>query len=214
MRNQIIGIIAEGKDDQMVIRNILRAFGFDGNLEVKNIRPSLATDYTTQATQQQTIGTLQGVKNACILREDFDIAFANKDINFMVIQMDTAEIDYQDFIFVKPQKTDIQNYATELRNKTIDQMNEWLQNNYTEKLFYAITIEEIEAWLLTLFENTETTKSAKPKEKLFNNHFGKIENKTYAKISEPFKKLKDLKNYAKNNISLNEFVIDLEKKFM
>jgi len=38
MRNEIIGIIAEGAEDQGVIKNILRAFGFDGS-EIKLIRP-------------------------------------------------------------------------------------------------------------------------------------------------------------------------------
>jgi len=132
-----------------VLRNILRAFGFDGRLEIVAIRPSLGMDKTAKE-QQKSIGTLQGVKNACILREDFEFAFANKDINYMVVQLDTAEIDNQDFVFVKPQKSNNPNYATELRNKTIDQINEWLHKNYTDKLFYAITIEETEAWLLYL----------------------------------------------------------------
>jgi len=68
--------------------------------------------------------------------------------------------------------------------------------------------------LVALFENSETTNSAKPKEKLEKMYFDKIKNKTREQISEPFKKLKDLKKYAQNNVSLKEFVADLEIKLL
>jgi len=211
MRNELIGIIAEGKEDQDVIKNILRAFGFDGKTEVRYIRPSLSYD-ATALSNQQTIGTLQGVKNSCIQRTDFDRAFIITGINYMVIQMDTAEIENQDFEFKRPPKTKNLNYASELRGLCIDKINEWLQNNYENQLFYAITIEETEAWLLTIFEKSDSTKSANPKQKLFHDFREHISGKSYDVISKPFSKLKDLIHFAKNNSSLKVFVEQLEEK--
>ena len=56
MRNELIGIISEGSEDQGVIHTILRSFGFDGS-EIRKIRPSLAFD----ATDNQQSGTFQGI---------------------------------------------------------------------------------------------------------------------------------------------------------
>ena len=66
-----VGIIAEGTEDQSVIKNILRAFDIDGY----SIRPSLSVDESRKhLANQSTIGTFQGVKNACIQRDDFERA--------------------------------------------------------------------------------------------------------------------------------------------
>ena len=64
-----VGIIAEGTEDQAVISNILRAYGVDGS-DILTIKPSLQQDVTDEnnPTENATIGTFQGVKNACRCR--------------------------------------------------------------------------------------------------------------------------------------------------
>lgn len=134
MRGERVGIISEGKEDFGVLKNIFRAFGFDGS-EIIPIRPSLSIDATDKHHNQQTIGTLQGVKNSCIgidgKRPDFDNLTIQKDMKYIVVQIDTAEIDRQDFPFVKPLKENNPNYATELRASVIELINNWLSNNYS-----------------------------------------------------------------------------------
>ena len=59
MRGERVGIISEGKEDFGVLKNIFRAFGFDGS-EIIPIRPALSTDATDKHDNQQTIGTTHG----------------------------------------------------------------------------------------------------------------------------------------------------------
>ena len=78
MRGQLIGIISEGAEDFGVLKNIFRAFGFDGS-EIIALRPALSKDATDRHNDPQTIGTFQGVKNACVgkngKRPDFENFF-------------------------------------------------------------------------------------------------------------------------------------------
>lgn len=110
-----IGIIAEGRTDQAVIKNILRGIGFDSSV-VQEIRPSLQKDETDlQAKNAQTIGTWQGVKNSCLNREDFEYFFNITDNKYIIIQLDTAECEQADFNIKRPKKDNNPNYSTELR---------------------------------------------------------------------------------------------------
>ncbi|TAE05500.1 MAG: hypothetical protein EAZ95_19820 [Bacteroidetes bacterium] len=208
-----IGIIAEGSQDQLVIRNILRAFGIDKS-DVLLIKPYLEDD-ETGFPDDPTIGTFQGVKNACLgfegKRHYFIRAFDVFKADFMVIHIDTAEIDRQDFEFVKPNKADLPTYCTELREKAIVLINEWLEGNYSDKILYAIAIEEMEAWLLTLHAKSETAQSADAKEKWKQIVLPTLNERSIDKITKDFSKKKELKKYLPYNQSLREFVEALEK---
>ncbi len=229
MRGEIVGIISEGAEDQGVLKTILKAFGFESN-EIRLIRPSLSTDTTDRYSDLQSIGTLQGVKNSCIgingKRPDFEKAFADVNCKNIVIQIDTAEIDRQDFPFVKPKKENNPNYCNELREKSIKTINHWLEGNYKDQLFYAIAIEEIEAWCLTIYEKEDTTRFDNLKRR-FQKHLER-NNLTYKKLKldptrnkrEYFESVlaknkfhKHLKQFAEFNQSLKDFVISLEQKF-
>ena len=120
-----IGIIAEGREDQLVIRNILKGLGF-ANIEIHFIRPELATDETDKAEKKakeyvnntKTIGTLQGVKNACQEGTDFQLFFNFDENNkLIVIHLDTAELESAEnnsLAFSKPVKTNNTNYTAQL----------------------------------------------------------------------------------------------------
>jgi hypothetical protein len=232
MREELIGVISEGKEDFGVLKNIFRAFGFDGS-EIIPIRPSLNTDATDKHHNQQTIGTLQGVKNSCIgndgKRPDFDRLLTQSDMKYIVVQIDTAEIDRQDFTFIKPLKKDNPNYATELRASVIKLINNWLSDNYTDQLLYAVTIEELESWCLTIFENDNTVYLDNLKQRL-QNHLQR-KNWSYKDLKchpttqksqyfesftqkSKFHKLKNLKEYAAKNQSLEDFITSIEQKLM
>jgi hypothetical protein len=207
-----IGIIAEGREDQLVIRNILKGLGFD-NIETLFIRPELATDDTDKATNnQKTIGTLQGIKNACQANTDLQLFFdLEEDNKLIVIHLDTAELENENnksLEFSKPNKTDNPNYTTELVSSVSLLIDGWLTNPYPKQIIHAIAVEEIEAWLLTQFQNTDTSKSANPKNKWFDMFaYSKFKsNSDYNDYSQVFKKPKQLNKYAEYNQSLLAFI--------
>jgi hypothetical protein len=216
----VIGIIAEGTEDQAVIKNIIKGISksLDLEIDVRSIRPDLKQDETDKHQNQQTIGTFQGVKNACIgidgEREDFEKFFFLEDSVFMTVQLDTAEIENQDFKFIRPNKNNNLNYSTELRNKVIELIDGWLENNYKNELLYAIAIEELEAWCLTIYEKKDSSISANPKNQLMrilskrnikidgNNRANSFEQK----VTKGFRKFKKLNEFMLYNESLEMFV--------
>lgn len=228
MRGEIIGIIAEGAEDQGVLKTIFKAFGFDDS-EIRLIRPALSKDATDN---HQTIGTLQGVKQACLgkagKRDDFDKAFVILDCKNIAIHIDTAEIDQQDFECVRPKKVGNNNYCVELRALAINIINGWLEGNFQDELLYAISIEEVEAWCLTIYEQRNTVEIIDSKNKL-RQHLER-DNLTYKKLKldpkkdkkeyfeaftkkKGFDKLKKLKAFANFNQSLKDFIHSIEEKF-
>jgi hypothetical protein len=208
-----IGIIAEGTEDQAVIRLILKAYGVDGS-DIVAIRPSLQRDATDAA--DSSIGTFQGVKNACEgkdgLRPDFERFFIFLDNQFMAIHLDTAEIEQQNFAFTKPLKKGNPDYCTQLRNNVIDLINTWLDHQYSNQLLYAIAIEEIEAWSLTLYIQADTAQSADPKSKFWKEAYRKKikDTASLADLCKDFSKLKKLKTYLPYNQSLKDFADSVE----
>lgn len=214
------GIIAEGGEDQAVITNILQAFKIDSS-DVVRIKPSLQIDETDKNNPENaTIGTFQGVKNACEgntldsgdkKRPRFENAFNVSAIDYMIIHVDTAEIENHNFSFSRPQKQGNENYANELREQTITLIDNWLEQNYKNQLLYAVAIEEIEAWVLTIYEGRNSVQSADAKNRL-NRVLKDTKNKNdFKKISEGFNKIKNLKLFAKRNQSLSLFVHSVEK---
>jgi hypothetical protein len=94
----------------------------------------------------------------------------------------------------------------------IDIINDWLQNHYQGKLFYAICIEEMESWILTIYAKKDTQTSANPKETLKYMLKGKLsvgDKHCYKEISKPFRKRKKLLLYCQLNDSLQAFIDSL-----
>jgi hypothetical protein len=233
-----IGIISEGVKDQGIIENILKAIAKNLELDIKvsAIRPNLSkSQIQINNPNNQTIGTLQGVKNACLTKEDFENFFVVEDNKFITIHLDTAEIDRQDFDFEKPPKENKDDYSAKLRKLVIKKIEEWIGQEYLTELtnnqhdiFYAIAIEEIEAWCLTIFEKEDTTYLDNLKNKL-DKHLAQRD-LTYKKLKlDPkkdkklyfetftkkynFHKMKELEQYYQYNQSLKDFVESVKDKF-
>ncbi|MGB1243307.1 MAG: hypothetical protein ACPG49_12340, partial [Chitinophagales bacterium] len=113
-----------------------------------------------------------------------------------------------------------------LRNLVIDKINKWLEGNWKTQVHYAICIEEMEAWVHTLYENKDTSIPFQAKE-TFQKHLQKqrIKNKKFGKqlqrlqqkpefdkadfFSKGFRKNKQLQKAAGNNRSLEALVLSL-----
>jgi len=155
--------------------------------------------------------------------EDFIKAFFDKNYytsaaeqRIIIIQLDTAEVENTDTGIQRPPKANNPDYCQQLRYNIITQIKTWLPpqcESYQQDLYYAICIEEMEAWILTIYQKQDTTKSANPKEKLKREPkitFKEGDKRCYDEISKEFRKLKNLKIYCQYNDSLHLFVESLQ----
>lgn len=204
-----IGIIAEGRSDQAVILNILQGkIGIDSS-EVNFLRPDLSKD----ATDEAKFGGWTNVKNDCINKEKFDCYFALEGNEYIVIHLDTSEA--QDYNVQRPpdRNRKTANYSIQLRNSVIDKITEWLNNQYSDQLLYAIAIEETEAWILPIYNTSSVSfdvKKALKKtlSKLKINSRETYEN--YLKLSKKFRSKRNLENCYSKNKSLELFCNSLD----
>jgi len=111
------------------------------------------------------------------------------------------------------------NYSKNMRNSIILKINEWLGNSFQDQILYAIAIEETEAWILTIYDKKDSSKSADPKGKL-KQKLSKIGIKysqnhaDFFMISEKFSKGKLFKKekFRDYNESLDDFCKEVEMK--
>jgi hypothetical protein len=213
-----IGIISEGRPDQAVIENILD--GVFEDFEPILLRPDLKKDVTdVQLGNSAAAGGLSRVKTDCeekiLFEKFFDQMNDGKD--FLIIQLDTDNIE--ESLITRPSKKENKDYVKELRVNVIEKIKEWLSDtSYDENLVFAISVEELEAWMLPIFESRNSISYMNPKTRL--KRILRTKNKStaetpenYSSLSKPFKKKKELTKCAKHNESLQLFIDDLEKQF-
>lgn len=226
-----VGVIAEGRSDQAVIANILKGkLGIDRAL-ITFIQPEFyydETDLQSAGYQQMARNEFGGwvlVKNCCTEKsriEEFINVFEEDRI--VVIQIDTAEAHLEGYEVEKPDKND-PSYSSTLRQNVIAKISGWLEGQFAQHLYYAVTIEEIEAWLLPILgeRSAETAKFSDPKDKfqkLINTRLSDKERKKffqdatfdrYLKVSKDFRNRKSLEKYCQQNESLLLFCQSLEE---
>lgn len=223
-----IGIIAEGKGDCAILRNILWSILED---EPRFLRPEFELDETDlneqegyQSMNPAAFSSWTLVKKDCVEKVRLQSFLVDDNIfeeeRAIILQLDTAECELAGYDVVRPDKKQ-DSYCDDLRIAVIKQINTWLEGNYTSQLYYAICIEEMEAWLLPLYENKDSSTSADPK-KRFNRiiHQKVSTDKKFKKkvdqcrtefetmdcYSSLFKKKKNLTKALKFNASLKAFV--------
>jgi len=217
-----MGIIAEGKSDLAVIKNILKGkLGIDSS-QLQYLQPDMAYDETDLHNRSaKKFSNWALVRQSCIERKKFSDFFSVDEIRFIIIQIDTAEAGYKNYEVERPAKNG--KYSGELRNRVIKKINEWTENQFTDQFFYAIAIEETEAWVLTIYSDrpNDTCSYTDPKAELnrvLNKKlsakqkqiFKKNEFDKFDKISENFRKSKKLNSYMLLNESLKLFCESLE----
>ena len=128
---------------------------------------------------------------------------------------------------LKPKNINSISEIKELRLNILKKLSEWLDYEYIDDIVFAIAIQEIDAWLLTLFSNKETGLLLNSKERLLriineSNHFSKKVKQTifslnenkyeqYNLLSQDFRKIKKLSEALTKNSSLKMFCDDLER---
>jgi hypothetical protein len=214
-----IGIISEGHSDRAVIVNII--VGLTG-LDISNIeplRPINNLDETDKARlDPRTFSSWSVVKNECETRGLIDGFLAFQDQDFVVIHIDTAEAE--DYGISRPTKN-LSTYCLELREIVVQQIQTWLGKDMSAEILHAVAIEEIDAWILAIYESRNSVSTAKPKEKLKKVLAKKdidssINYDNYLSLSRPFSKTKEITKgkFLTYNCSLNAFYLEVEAKVL
>lgn len=150
--------------------------------------------------------------------------FSIDEERYIIIHIDTAEAEETNYEIERPAKRNNPSYSRELRNRVIDRINEWLGNQFGNEIFYAIAIEEIEAWVLTIYTDKQgdTCRYNDPKTELnrvLNRRLSKKERKVlslgnelikFDKLSKAFRKARKLSRFMILNDSLKLFCKSLE----
>jgi len=218
-----IRIIAEGKTDVIIIKNILKGKLSIDTSEIKSLLPedtSDNTDLQDHNINKNKFSNWELVKEECCLKEKIR-PFLNSPIldeRIVIIQIDTDQIEHKNFGLTKPKKdkNNLEEYSETLVNLVKDKMKEWLENEFIENIRFAIAVEEIEAWVLTIYKNylqntkdTSCYENSKEKLKLLEAKLNKLsfnnEKEKYKKLTKDFTKSKKLKECIKHNKSLEIF---------
>ena len=221
-----IGIIAEGKSDLSVIKNILKGKLNIDSSDLQYLQPDMEYDETDLYNMQsKNFSNWELVKNTCIEKKRLSDFFSIEENRYIIIQIDTAEAEEKNYEVMRPVKHNNPNYSAELRKNVVSKINEWLDNQFQGQIFYAIAIEEIEAWVMTIYSNmkTDTARYSDPKielNKILNRKMSKKEKKLlsignelikFDKLSKKFKNRKNLNTYMRLNKSLEIFCKSLEE---
>jgi hypothetical protein len=221
-----VALIAEGPADLAVLVNILK-----GKLEIEFediqfLRPEYALDETDLHHQPEgRFSNWEFVKRECL--EGVKISeFLESPIEedrLVVIHIDTAEVERDGYQVVRPARQGNAGYAAALRALVVAKINEWLGGRFGDSVRHAVAVEEMDAWVLTIFSTKETASQVNVKERLVKaihkpNAFSDKERKKlfqltpyeqYEKLSQLFRKPRELAECAKRNESLRLFVDSL-----
>ena len=160
-----IGVISEGHADRAVIENIIVGLTGIDSSDIVPIRPSYLKDETDKAAEKDnTTSSYSIIKKECEEKELLEGFLATAGHDFVVIHIDTAEADR--YGVDRPQRKNNSHYCEELREAVITEINKWLAVDLSDSVLYAVAIEEIDAWVLALYEDGDTVKYVNPKSRL------------------------------------------------
>jgi hypothetical protein len=226
----MIGIIAEGPSDAEVVKSVLIGMlGIDGG-QIRTLLPSDSYD----ASQLAAWGIDPSFSNWTLVIEeckskklitDFIDALGNESI---VIHLDTDKVEEPNYCGSRPvkDKNNLEQYSTLLRDQVVTAIDQWLGLPYDSIAAHAIAIEEIEAWLIPLFNQNLQKDTCEPPDsksrlkRLLQNHFSDRERKThyqkspggqFESLSKPLRQKKHLSLARSKSKSLDLFCEELEE---
>ncbi len=215
-----IGIICEGRSDRAVIINVLKGLTNLDSSSFISLRPTDTKDETDKSVVDPlTFSSWSVVKKECEDKTRIDEFFQIEGNECIVIHMDSAECE--EYPVARPARGS-DNYCLDLRNNHINEINGWLKlPGPSNQFLYAIAIEEIDAWILTLYENIDSSTHVNPKKRLiFKMNRRGIKStlgyESYLSISADFKKNKVVTNpeIQTRNQSLQEFCNEVIQKII
>lgn len=216
-----VGIIAEGRGDQAVLCNVLKGWLGVDRADITLLRPEERLD-ETDLHQMQT----QHFSNwGLVLEECGQHARLNEfmmsvlDERLLVIHLDTAESHRTDYPVERPNKESLalDEYTCLLCDRVKAMLREKLPAEILSQCYFAVAVEETDAWVLTLFEGKadDTGRHLDPKRHL-HDKIGKDERLTrklkglqvfdkYDVLTRDFRKRKSISRAGQSNLSLRLF---------
>lgn len=220
------GIIAEGRGDLAVLRNVLEGWLGLGRDEVRFLVPEYDLDNTDRHTMEQAQrSNWIRVRDECQTAERIRefLALHADDDPFVVVQIDTAEAAEKGFDVVRPDRA-APDFAESLRARVHACLDAWLPEDLVPRVRHAIAVEETDAWALTLLLGKDTTTLPRPKETLdrtLNSPGSPVEHERqrffqldvfarYDRLTRDLRKRKRLTACAVHNLSLRAFLDELD----
>ncbi len=156
-----IGIIAEGTGDLAVIENILKGVTNLDRSNFQPLRPSDKYDETDLNSTDRTRSTWSLVRQDCIDGEAIDEFFKIEDAQYVVIHLDSDQA--QEYGVLVPPRDE--QFCVTIRERVVQKMNDWLDGKFSGKVFFAVAVAEIDAWLLTIYAHPQRDTSVIPNPK-------------------------------------------------
>lgn len=214
-----VGIIAEGRGDLAVLRNILQgALGVDPD-DVQFLRPEYDLDATDlHAMREGQFSNWGHVRAECLDRSKIR-AFTGSPVDeerLVVIHLDTAEAGQANYPVERPDRA-AEDYAETLRGRVVTLIDAWLGGEFAAEVRHAVAVEETEAWVLTLHLRDDTARLPRPKERLRSELQRRDEREWKRlsamkefqrsdRLSKDFRRRKTLDECAGRNASLRAFL--------
>lgn len=212
-----LGIIAEGNTDQQVLENILLGYFEDREEEpvIRYIQPSpdvfggwhMVFEYFKQGTYKKDLSVN----------------------DYLVVQLDTDVSESQGYE-VSKRDGDRELTPDELVARVVKRLREHIEEGilqeHGDKFIFAISVDEIECWLLPLLHQDK--KAAKitgcleaanhalrlKKEKPLSNAEKEKNPRAYQELSRGYAKKKELRKRHAKNPSLKLFIESLDRLFL
>ena len=205
--NYKFGLITEGVTDQTILKAILTGWTGNKKLVVKELQP-----------KPEESGGWTKVFQYCESLE-FKGTFAYYD--FIVIQIDT---DFMSGDSVgEKYRIDLKNLNEKetveaFQAKIVELIGEEFYGEYSERIIFAIAINEIECWLLPVYFSDkkaaknvnciDTLNTVLPQKEGF--YIDAKDDVYYRKLAKNFRKKKDIEKYAKRQESFSLFLDNLQ----
>ena len=213
----LFGLVAEGNSDHAVVENILLGlFEEDISDEITTLQPIRGA---TDEAAVKAFGGWYKVFEYC-RSEDFRGAF--QEVQYLVIQIDT-DVSEQTHYDVK--QTDesgkkllpevlVEKVKLKFEQIIVNEFGQDFLNNYQHRILFAISIDEIECWLLPLYYTDNTQSKTNNCDHKLHQKAGKFEKNysDYDKISKDFRRSKVLLKLYPQNPSLKFFVDSVKLK--
>ena len=213
----LFGLVAEGNSDHAILENILLGlFEEDISDEITTLQPIRGA---TDEAAIKAFGGWYKVFEYC-RSEDFRGAF--QEVQYLIIQIDT-DVSEQTHYDVK--KTDesgkklipevlIEKIKLKFKQIIVNEFGQDFLNNHQDRILFAISVDEIECWLLPLYYTDNTKSKTNNCDHKLHQKAGKFEKNysDYDKISKDFRKSKTLKKLYSQNPSLKIFVDSIKFK--
>ncbi len=216
-----IGVIAEGVTDHRILKDILIGYFDDEDaFEYRHLQPVLdATDESNESKH----GSWTHVIKYCESHEKLKNNLL--DLDFLLIQIDS---DVCEKLNIDRRGSESPDEIVEMvKNRLIEAISTELYEAFESKIVFAIAVNEIECWLLPIYEShpkkrekivgcIDTLNSAlrvHPKISFFIDKKKKTY-RYYEILSEPFIKRKNLAKYYPFNPSFAIFYDQLTRKIV